>query len=150
MINEVVPLLAVNNLQESLRFYVDGIGFEIKLTWEDEGVLRWCRIQLDGAGLMLQQLRTDGHDSRTFSDNKGEGVRFCFFCDDAVELYHALKSRGLNPSEPVVSNGLWYTTLTDPDGYYIDFESPTDVPEHTRLSSLQGKGTPDKQRKGNA
>jgi len=29
---------------------------------------------------------------------------------------------------------MWVTSLTDPDGYRIDFESPTDVPEETVYS----------------
>jgi hypothetical protein len=30
-----------------------------------------------------------------------------------------------------VDNSLWVTMLTDPDGYHLDFESPTDAPEET-------------------
>ena len=26
---------------------------------------------------------------------------------------------------------MWVTILTDPDGYKLDFESPTDIPEET-------------------
>jgi hypothetical protein len=43
-------------------------------------------------------------------------------------------SRGLNPSRPFVGNNLWVTSFTDPDGYRLDFESPTDVPEETVYS----------------
>jgi hypothetical protein len=32
-----------------------------------------------------------------------------------------------------VGNGLWVTSFADPDGYRLDFESPTDVPEDTKL-----------------
>jgi hypothetical protein len=32
---------------------------------------------------------------------------------------------------PFVGNRLWVTQLVDPDGYKLDFESPTDVPEET-------------------
>ncbi len=33
---------------------------------------------------------------------------------------------------------MWVTTLLDPDGYKIDFDSPTDVPEGTELSEPNG------------
>ena len=33
-----------------------------------------------------------------------------------------------------VGNGLWVVTFLDPDGYRIEFESPTDVPEETVYS----------------
>jgi len=29
---------------------------------------------------------------------------------------------------------MWVTSLSDPDGYRIEFESPTDVPEETVYS----------------
>jgi hypothetical protein len=29
---------------------------------------------------------------------------------------------------------MWVTSLTDPDGYHVDFESPTDVAEDTEYS----------------
>ena len=99
-VHEVVPFLAVKDLQKSLAFYMDGLGFSFQDRWEDEGVLRWCQLLLGQAGLMLQQFKTEGPDSRRFNDNKGEGVMLCFFPDDAVEFYRAVTSRG------VTSNGL--------------------------------------------
>jgi len=32
---------------------------------------------------------------------------------------------------------MWTTTLTDPDGYHLGFESLTDTPEDTKLSELK-------------
>jgi hypothetical protein len=32
-----------------------------------------------------------------------------------------------------VGNGLWVVPLTDPDGYRMEFSSPTDAPEETEL-----------------
>lgn len=58
-------------------------------------------------------------------------------CHDALAIYRETQAFGLNPDEPFVGNGLWVTALTDPDGYKLCFESPTDVPEETKLSELQ-------------
>jgi lactoylglutathione lyase len=33
---------------------------------------------------------------------------------------------------------MWVLSLSDPDGYRIEFESPTDVPEDTRFSEWKG------------
>ena len=54
-----------------------------------------------------------------------------------MELYRFFTSRGLAAREPVVGNALWVTSLEDPDGYRLDFESPTDVPEETKLSEVE-------------
>ncbi|MFL5381751.1 MAG: VOC family protein [Longimicrobiaceae bacterium] len=48
-VQQVVPLLAVADMAASLRFYVDGLGFEMTNRWIDEGELRWCWFQLGGA-----------------------------------------------------------------------------------------------------
>ena len=32
---------------------------------------------------------------------------------------------------------MWVTEMTDPDGYRLLFESPTDVPEETKLSQIR-------------
>jgi hypothetical protein len=52
-------------------------------------------------------------------------------CGDAIAMYHRAVQRGLQAKRPFVGNGLWVTSLSDPDGYRIDFESPTDAPEET-------------------
>ena len=36
---------------------------------------------------------------------------------------------------------MWVTILTDPDGYKLDFESPTDVPEETVYSDTMELST---------
>lgn len=51
-------------------------------------------------------------------------------------IYHEVTSRGIEASEPQVLNHLWATTLSDPDGYRVEFESPTDVPEDPKLSEI--------------
>jgi len=102
--------------------------------WIDEGKLRWCWLQHGGAALMLQEFRKEGHDSWVPAGKVGEGVSICFQCKDALEIYREITSRGIPASEPFVGNGMWVTSLSDPDGYKIDFESPTDVLEETKFS----------------
>lgn len=45
-------------------------------------------------------------------------------CADAVALYHAFLERGVAAERPFVGNWLWVTTVVDPDGYRLGFESP--------------------------
>ncbi len=44
----------VEDMQRSIRFYVDGLGFEITHRWEPDGQLRWCSMRLGDTVLMLQ------------------------------------------------------------------------------------------------
>ena len=45
-----------------------------------------------------------------------------------------LIARGIAAQRPIVGNGLWVTSVWDLDGYRLDFESPTELPEETIYS----------------
>ncbi len=133
-VKQAVPFFGVTNIERSLRFYVDGLGFEKKIEWTPEGKLRWCWLQLGEASLMLQEFWTDGHHANAPAEKLGVGVSICFICADALAIYRELKARGIQASRPFVGNGMWVTSVTDPDGYRLDFESYTDAPEESEYS----------------
>ncbi len=133
-VRQAVPFLAVSNMEQSLVFYLDGLGFLMTKKWVDEGKLRWCWLQLGGAALMLQEFRKQGHNSWAPQGKAGEGVTICFICEDALALYRQVVSRGIPARRPFVGNAMWVTNVSDPDGYKLSFESPTDVPEETEFS----------------
>jgi len=136
-VQEVVPFLWVRSMKRSLDYYVEGLGFRVAKRWTVDGGVRWCRMELGGAALMLQEFAKQP----TPKGKLGEGISLCFICRDAVALYDGFKARRLAASEPEVGNSLWYTTLSDPDGYRILFESATDVAEDTTLSTVRRRAT---------
>jgi len=136
-VKQAVPFFGVTNMEASLRFYLDGLGFKMKRSWvpdrpEDrpDGRIRWCWLERGGAALMLQEFLPD----RRPKENLGTGVSVCFECEDALALYREFKSRGIETRKrPFVGNRLLVVPLSDPDGYRIEFESPVDAPEETEL-----------------
>jgi len=130
---QAVPFFMVTNIEASLRFYIDGLGFTKTIEWVDEGKLRWCWLEHGGAALMLQEFWRSGPHANVPTDKLGVGVSVCFMCKDAVALYREFKSRGIGAKRPFVGNRLWVTQTVDPDGYRLDFESPTDAPEESEL-----------------
>lgn len=136
-LTQVVPFLGVTDMERSLRFYLDGLGFTIMNKWEPEGRIRWCWLTRGGASIMLQEFVKEGHGGQRPEGVLGQGVNLCFQCEDAVALYRELRSHGLEAREPFVGNSMWVTGLSDPDGYKLDFESATDVPEDTALSEFE-------------
>lgn len=133
-VKQAVPFFGVTNIEASLLFYVDGLGFEMTKQWIDEGKLRWCWLEIGEAALMLQEFKTEGHDSWVPEGKLGVGVSIDFICEDALAIYREVRSRGIQASKPFVGNGMWVTGMFDPDGYKIEFESDTDVPEETEYS----------------
>ena len=130
-IKQAVPFFGITDIEASLRFYVDGLGFAIKYRWEPDRRIRWCWLERDGVVLMLQEFWKDGRPGGAPPGTLGNGMSVCFMCEDAIAVYHEALARGLSPARPFVGNRLWVTSLVDPDGYRVDFESPTDAEEET-------------------
>ena len=126
-VKQAVPFFIVSNMDASLRFYIDGLGFEMKNKWIDGGKLRWCWLEIGEAALMLQEFRLEG--------KAGIGVSICFTCEDAIKIYREITARGIAAKRPFVGNGMWVTEVSDPDGYKLLFESKTDAPEETEYSA---------------
>ena len=133
-VKQAVPFFNVTDIEASLRFYVDGLGCVVTHQWVPEGRVRWCWLQLGDAALMLQEYWRDGRPAGAPAGPLGQGVSVCFMCADAIGIYRDLVSRGVAAQRPFVGNGLWVTSVRDPDGYRLDFESPTEVPEKTVFS----------------
>jgi lactoylglutathione lyase len=138
-VKQAVPFLGVTNMEASLRFYVDGLGFKMKRWWipddgqgdyKPDGRIRWCWLELGETAIMLQEFIPERQPKETL----GTGMNVCFQCEDALALYREFKSRGVQTrSHPSVGNGLWVVPVIDPDGYRMEFSSPTDAPEESEL-----------------
>ena len=129
-VKQVVPFLHVRDIQKSITFYRDGLHFEMRHSWPADQAIRWCWLTLGGASIMLQSTSKPGNPS-------GEGrMSLCFMCEDAIAIYRDAIANGLQPNEPYVGNSLWVTTFIDPDGNRVEFESPADVAEGTKLSEV--------------
>jgi len=136
-VQQVVPFFGVTSMEASLRFYVDGLGFEMTKKWtpDGDGKIRWCWLELDAAALMLQEYRKEHHPNSGHQEAKlGLGVSICFTCRDALAIYKEITARGIAAERPFVGNAMWVTSVQDPDGYKLEFESFTDVPEETVYS----------------
>jgi uncharacterized glyoxalase superfamily protein PhnB len=138
-VKQAVPFFGVTNMEASLRFYIDGLGFKMKNHWipdrpEDhpDGRIRWCWLELGAAAIMLQEFRPEGRPTHPL----GTGASVSFTCEDALALYREFKSRGIQTrGRPFVGNRLWVVPVTDPDGYRMEFASPTDAPEESELEA---------------
>ena len=126
-----VPFFMVMDMEASLKFYTDKLGFILTNQWTPHGKIEWCWLQRDSVSLMLQE----PHDKEKLNTvEKGKGVSICFQCKDALALYDEFKLKKVEMNEPFVGNSMWVISLADVDGYRIEFESLTDVPEETKYS----------------
>ncbi|HEX6627063.1 MAG TPA: VOC family protein [Gemmatimonadaceae bacterium] len=130
-VERAVPFFWVRDIDASLRFYIDGLGFNKTIEWAPDGKVQWCWLELGTAPLMLQEFWRSGPRTNVPAEKPGVGVSICFMCKDAIALFKEFRSRGIDAKQPFVGNGLWVTEITDPDGYHLLFESPSDAPEES-------------------
>jgi uncharacterized glyoxalase superfamily protein PhnB len=112
------PGFTVNDLEKSLAWYRDVLGFVVEERWEQEGKLTGVSLQAGGVSFMIgQDDWKKGHDRK-----KGEGFRlYCTTTQDIDVLADRIVARGGRlDQEP--RDQPWGTrdfALTDPDGFKI-------------------------------
>ena len=114
----ISPSLTVNDLERSIRFYKDGLGFSTGEEWKDGDKLVGVMLESDKVYLMLgQDDFAKGRDRM-----KGIGVRLYIQVKaDIRALAEQAKGAGLKLDSGPADLG-WGPvgfTLTDPDGYKL-------------------------------
>lgn len=121
-VRQLWPLLMVSDIERSVSFYRDGLGFALVGSAEDVGRMFWCRLERDGACIMLQQ----GDEPGDSGGRAAPAVTFYFVCDDAQAMFDELSGKGIELEPPVIAYyGMTQLFVPEPDGYAICFESPT-------------------------
>jgi uncharacterized glyoxalase superfamily protein PhnB len=116
--NEVSPAFTVNDLQKSLAWYRDVLGFALDERWEQDGKLMGVSLRAGGASFMIAQ--DDWKKGR--DRKKGEGFRlYCGTTQDVDAIANRIEARGGKLDYPPTDQP-WGTRdfgLTDPDGFKI-------------------------------
>ena len=113
------PSLTVNDLEKSLAFYRDVLGFGVQETWkDDDGRVRGFELKAGDVSFMIgQDDWKKGRDRR-----KGEGFRiFCETKKDVDAIAKAIQKNGgrLDSGPTDQPWGMRDISLTDPDGFKI-------------------------------
>ncbi|MEK6234368.1 MAG: VOC family protein [Planctomycetales bacterium] len=117
--NNLVPMLAVQNVGKSFEFYQATLGFDVVNSREDNGEMNWCMLKSHHALLMLMK---SGDLDRLQTSPRGPEAILYFYPDNAEELYVSLQSAGYPVSEMRVSQyGMAEFEIRDPDGYWLWF-----------------------------
>lgn len=115
------PSLTVDDLDASLRFYVDGLGFTVHERWEDEGKLMGVMLVAGACHLGLSQDDWAKGRDRT----KGVGCRvWAETAQDLGALAARMQEHGIETEGPKEEYGTRTLSVTDPDGFHLTFTPP--------------------------
>jgi catechol 2,3-dioxygenase-like lactoylglutathione lyase family enzyme len=122
-ITSCTPLLNVADVEASLGFWRDLIGFAVTYRYEPDGRLMYASLQSGEVRLMLNGRGGDPADRRA-RPHYTEAV-LSFGVPSVHQLVRDLRAKGFDAPEPAAeSYGLDEIVIRDPDGYEIAFTSP--------------------------
>lgn len=146
----------VADMQKSMTFYRQQLGFELSECWPNEQDPKWASLHLDGQVVMIGQAMPAAVCEQMHGDNKAAGKFWgrqatlftepahgagvvCYFHVADPDAYAAtLQDRGVQLALPPTSQfyGLRDFVVTDPDGYVLTFYKPI------AMTSCQSCGMP--------
>ena len=124
-LDPAVPLLQVFDMQASLKFYCDVLGFQIVDQTDHDW---WAMIKLGDAVLMLNTAYEDGQRPPLPESARVRGhndVSLYFEFPDLDALHSHLRAKGCGVQPPSTTTyGLRQLNVRDPDGYELCFTAP--------------------------
>ena len=118
-IKNIVPMLATGDMEASIRFYRETLGFEVRDRFESGGRIWWCELARDGQALMLTQ-----HEVDVSKPGAREGfvqTSINLYLDSGIEALHerlATQDRSISDLR-VTFYGIKEFELRDPAGYTL-------------------------------
>ncbi len=113
------PLINVTDMDRSLAFYRDGLGFDMVASWEAPHGIAWCRLKRGPVSLMLQIA-----GGEVPPPVEGQAAELYILCDDARALHAEFLARGIQATKPrQMEYNMLQFRVTDPDGYPLWFEN---------------------------
>lgn len=122
-LNDVAPGFTANDLEKSLAWYRDILGFAVEERWEKDGKLAGVQLRAGKAVFMLGQ--DDWQKGR--DRKKGEGFRIYLETSQDIDaVAKRIESAGgrLDQQPKDQSWGVRDIAMTDPDGFKLTIGKP--------------------------
>jgi catechol 2,3-dioxygenase-like lactoylglutathione lyase family enzyme len=128
----ITPLIQVFDMNQSVRFYCDLLGFEIvsrspEVDTPEGRFSHWMWLRRGGANLMLNTAYDSGErpDFREAGRWRGHRDTGLFIdCSDVDALYDEIREHVPQlPPPSVTPYGMRSLRLHDPDGYEVNFQT---------------------------
>lgn len=122
--NKLIPELEVRDIEKSLRFYTQVLGFKVEYTREN-----FAFLSFNGSQIMIEGI--NGHwKTGELKYPFGRGINFQIEVDDIMPIIKSLKDKGYNLFRKPEDN--WYNSekellgcreflVQDLDGYLLRF-----------------------------
>lgn len=122
----LAPNLMVEDVETTIAFYRDTLGFEVTARMPEEGAPVWASVTAGAVSLMFQQRHSLGEELPQLMDQPiGATLTFYIGVNDADALYARVRDMAHIIKEPTTT---FYNArefyIQDPNGYLLGFSSP--------------------------
>ena len=119
-LKDMVAILICDDVQLSIRFYEDILGFTVVDRMDAVGRTGWASIRKDDVQLMLAS--PDYMPIPEKAEGRLSQAMFYFYPDDVEQLHAEISNKGMNPSKIETRlYGMKEFELIDPDGHVLVF-----------------------------
>ena len=116
------PLFIVADLQASIGYYIERLGFELDFQGPEEGPY-YCRVSRDGIGIMLKAIVPDIVPRPNPARHEWARWDASIYTLDPDTLFNECQQRGATFVKELsfIDQGLWGFEVADADGYVLAF-----------------------------
>lgn len=124
MLNSLTPNLMVNDVEETIEYYTDILGFTLLRTVPEQGKLDWAMVKQNDVLMMFQSAKSLKNSlPRLKGEKPGGGLTFYIKVDDITQLHAQLTENGAEIISEL--DKTFYDTLefsiVDVNGYVLTF-----------------------------
>ena len=118
----ISPFFIVKNLQASIAFYRESLGFQLDFQGPD-GDVYYAGVSRDGVGIMLKEILPDVLPCPNHTRHPWARWDAYIYTLDPDTLFDEFRQRGVPFVKELsfIDEGLWGFEITDADGYVLAF-----------------------------
>jgi catechol 2,3-dioxygenase-like lactoylglutathione lyase family enzyme len=121
-LTSISPFFIVQNLQASIAYYVERMGFQLDFQGP-EGDPYYGKVSRDGIGIVLKAIVPDVLPRPNHTRHEWARWDAYIYTLDPDTLFTEFKQRGVSFAKELsfIDQGLWGFEVTDADGYVLAF-----------------------------
>jgi catechol 2,3-dioxygenase-like lactoylglutathione lyase family enzyme len=119
----ICPFFIVKDLQASIAFYIERLGFQLDFEGPD-GDVYYAGVRRDGVGIMLKTILPDVLPQPNHTRHEWARWDAYIYTLDPDTLFDEFRQRGVSSfvkELAFIDDGLWGFELADADGYVLAF-----------------------------
>ena len=118
----ITPNFIVKNLQASIAFYCERLGFQLDVQGPDDGPF-WARVSRDEIAIHFKEIGHDVVPCPNHTRHPWAPWDAYIYTLDPDTLFNEFRQRGVSFVRELsfIDEGLWGFEITDADGYSLAF-----------------------------